>query len=473
LKAVRTISLCALLTTCHQAPTLLEQIVSEGELRVVTRNSPTTYYLGSEGPVGPEYDLVKSFAYYLGVELKIYPLDSFGEIIPEVTSGHAHMAAAGLTITEARSKILTFGPSYHTVSEELIYRNGRSKPDDLIDLYGKSIEVMADSSHAETLWGLQADHPELSWDEHPSADEQELIEMVSSGTLEYTVADSNSFDINRFFHPDIRVAFDLSPPQHIAWAFRKESDSTLVDKAQSFFDDGAATVVLNTIEERYYAHSDDGFDYVGARTFLKHIQSRLPLYRTMFQEAAASVGMDWRLLAAMGYQESHWDPQAVSATGVKGIMMLTHDTARSLGLVDRKDPLQSIQGGARYFERVMGKIPERITGLDRIWLALASYNIGYGHLEDARILTEIQGGDPDVWEDVRTSLPLLTQKKWYSRVKRGYARGWQPVHYVDNIRSYYEVLRWMTASMPQEPVQAESETEVDSELESEMDLETA
>jgi membrane-bound lytic murein transglycosylase F len=175
----------------------------------------------------------------------------------------------------------------------------------------------------------------------------------------------------------------------------------------------------------------------------------------------------------MGYQESHWDPQAVSATGVKGIMMLTHDTAHSLGLDDRKDPLQSIQGGARYFERVMGKIPKRITGLDRIWLALASYNIGYGHLEDARILTEIQGGDPDVWEDVRASLPLLTQKKWYGRVKRGYARGWQPVHYVDNIRSYYEVLRWMTASMPQEPVHAESETDIDSDIETEMVPETA
>ena len=315
----------------------------------------------------------------------------------------------------------------------------------MADLYGKSIEVMADSSHAETLWGLQAEHPDLSWDEHPSADEQELIEMVASGELEYTVADSNSFEINRFFHPDIRAAFDLSPPQEIAWAFRKESDTSLVEKAQSFFDDGAAKVVLNAIEERYYAHSGDGFDYVGARTFLKHIQSRLPMYRAMFQEAAVDVGMDWRLLAAMGYQESHWDPQAVSATGVKGIMMLTHDTARSLGLDDRKDPLQSIQGGARYFERVMGKIPERISGLDRIWLALASYNIGFGHLEDARILTEIQGGDPDSWTAVRQRLPLLGEQQWFERVARGFARGAQAVVYVDNIRRYHEILLWLTA----------------------------
>lgn len=457
MKAVRTISLCAFLTTCQTPPTLLEQIVSEGELRVVTRNAPTTYYLGSEGPIGPEYDLVKSFAYYLGVELEIYPLDSFSDIIPEVTSGKAHMAAAGLTVTEARTRELSFGPVYRTVTEQLIFRGVGSGPESLEDVYGNPLQVMANSSHAETLWKLQGEHPDLSWDEHPTADEQELIEMVSAGELKYTVADSNSFEINRFFHPDIKVAFDLSEPQPIAWAFRKDRDATLLEKAERFFADGGANMVMRAIEERYYAHSDDSFDYVGARTFLQHVETRLPLYRSWFQEAADSVEMDWRLLAAMGYQESHWDPEAISPTGVRGIMMLTNDTAVSLGVNDRKDPRDSIYGGARYFERVMGKIPERITGLDRTWLALAAYNIGYGHLEDARIITEIQGGDPDSWADVRSNLPLLTQKRWYSRVKRGYARGWQPVHYVDNIRSYYEVLRWITANNPQEPVQAESE----------------
>ena len=218
LKVVRTISLCALLTTCHQAPSLIEQVVTEGELRVVTRSGPTTYYLGAEGHVGPEFDLVKSFAYYLGVDLKIYPLDTFGEIIPEVASGRAHMAAAGLTVTDARKEIVTFGPTYRTVSEEVIYRNGRSQPKALADLYGRSVQVMADSSHAESLAALIDEHPGLDWQEHPTADEQELIEMVSNGELEYTVADSNSFQINRFFHPDIRVAFNLSPPQDIAWA---------------------------------------------------------------------------------------------------------------------------------------------------------------------------------------------------------------------------------------------------------------
>jgi membrane-bound lytic murein transglycosylase F len=162
--------------------------------------------------------------------------------------------------------------------------------------------------------------------------------------------------------------------------------------------------------------------------------------------------MDWRLLAAIGYQESHWNPEAVSPTGVKGIMMLTHDTARMMGVENREDPKESILGGARYLMRVKRKIPERIPEPDRTWFTLAAYNIGFGHLEDARIITEMLDGNPDDWFEVRANLPLLTQKKWHSRVKRGYARGWAPVHYVDNIRSYYEALMWLTAGDFSDPV---------------------
>ena len=145
----------------------------------------------------------------------------------------------------------------------------------------------------------------------------------------------------------------------------------------------------------------------------------------------------------MGYQESHWNPDAVSPTGVRGIMMLTEATARQLGVEDRVDPRQSIFGGARYLRRIKRKIPERIAEPDRTWLALAAYNIGFGHLEDARILTQANGGDPDRWEDVREHLPLLADPKWHTRTRHGYARGGQPVHYVENIRYYYDVLLWL------------------------------
>src|SRR5690606_3661040 len=194
--------------------------------------------------------------------------------------------------------------------------------------------------------------------------------------------------------------------------------------------------VLAQIIERHYGHTDR-FDYVGTRIFMRHIEERLPAYRATFEEAGTLSGTDWRLLAAMGYQESHWDPDAVSPTGVRGIMMLTRNTARHVGIDDRLDPEKSILGGANYFSMVKEKVPERITEPDRTWFALAAYNVGFGHLEDARILTQGQGGNPDRWMDVRERLPLLSQKKWYRQTKYGYARGHEPVIYVENIRSYY------------------------------------
>ncbi len=185
------------------------------------------------------------------------------------------------------------------------------------------------------------------------------------------------------------------------------------------------------------------FDRVDAASFVACVRERLPRYQAWFQEAAAETGIDWRLLAAIGYQESRWDSAAVSPTGVQGLMMLTAETARRVGVADRNDPRESILGGARYL-RVIGKtIPERIPDPDRTWMTLAAYNVGYGHLEDARILTQRRGQDPDRWPDVRANLPLLAQERHYTTLKRGYARGWEPVGFVRNVQTYAELLRWM------------------------------
>jgi len=242
------------------------------------------------------------------------------------------------------------------------------------------------------------------------------------------------------------VAFDLGEAEQVAWALsRQPGDHSLRERVNGYFAQIEAEGVLAGIFRRYLEPVQE-YDYVSTRAFVNHFDSRLPMYRSYFVEAARETGQDWRLLAAVGYQESHWNPQAVSPTGVRGIMMLTQRTATALDVDDRVDPYQSIMGGARYLSMMRERIPERIDEPDRTWLALAAYNIGWGHLEDARILTEINDGNPDSWEDVRAHLPLLTQRKWYSRVRRGFARGWQPVHYVDNIQRYYSILQWMTAS---------------------------
>jgi membrane-bound lytic murein transglycosylase F len=156
--------------------------------------------------------------------------------------------------------------------------------------------------------------------------------------------------------------------------------------------------------------------------------------------------MDWHLLAAVAYQESHWDPRAQSRTGVRGLMMLTLPTAREMGVDNRLDPGQSLRGGARYLKNIKRRLPDDISEPDRTWFSLAAYNIGMGHLEDARVITERQGGDPHVWREVMEHLPLLQKSKYYQDARYGFARGEEAVTYVQNIRHYYSILEWQDIS---------------------------
>jgi membrane-bound lytic murein transglycosylase F len=443
LKAALAIIATLLLGTCSQPPTVLEQIIRSGELRVVTRNLPSAYYLGAAGPQGPEYELASRFAAELGVRLYIYSVPNVADALREVESRRAHIAAAGLSRGIQLPPDTGFGPPYQQVKEHLIYRQRDTRPRDVEQAGEGHIEVVAGSAHVATLEQLRLSHPNLSWVENPTTETEELLYRLSRREFDYTVADSNEFAIGRAFHPEIRIAFDLSEGKSLSWVVDTR-DPSLLQRVTAFYSSLKAEGQLAVILDSYYAGAER-FDYIQARVFMQHIATRLPLYRQWFREAAAEVGVDWRVLAAIGYQESHWDPLATSPTGVRGLMMLTEDTARRLNVVDRLDPRDSIFGGARYFVAVRNQIPKRILEPDRTWFALAAYNVGIGHLEDARILTQMHGKNPDSWVDVREHLPLLTQAKWYTRVKRGYARGWEPVRFVDNIRSYIDILNWVAA----------------------------
>lgn len=414
-----------------------------GELRVVTRNLPSTYYLGASGPQGPEFELASRFAAELGVRLFMYSVPNVGDVMRELESHRAHIAAAGLTRGMRLPPQTAFGPPYQQVREHLIFRQGATRARNLQQAVNSHIEVVGGSSHAATLEQARLAVPNLAWVENPSAETEELLYRLSRREFDYTVADSNEFAIGRAFHPDIRIAFDLSGGKALAWALDGR-DPSLLKRVTAFYASLKAEGRLASILDTYYGGTER-FDYIQARVFIDDIESRLPQYRHWFREAAAQVGIDWRLLAAIGYQESHWVPTATSHTGVRGLMMLTEDTARGLGVTDRLDPRESIFGGAQYFLRMRNQIPARIAEPDRTWMTLAAYNVGFGHLEDARILTQMHGKNPDLWSDVSEHLPLLTQTKWYTQVKRGYARGWEPVRFVENIRSYIDILDWVAA----------------------------
>ena len=442
--------LSLLLSACTRPTPLLDLIQEEGELVVLTRNSPTTYYEGPEGFAGLEYELVQLFAEELGVKARFIVPDSFAEILPRISRKEAHLAAAGLTVTRSRESMVRFGSSYQEITQQLIYLRGTRRPRHITDTIGGTLEIVAGSSHEEELIRLKEKYPDLEWEARDDVESEELLYLLSEEVIDYTIADSNEVALNQRYYPRLKVAFDLTKPQRLAWAFPHSWDSSLYDAALAFFRKIRENGTLEQLLERYYGYVER-LNFVDKRTFKRHVASRLPPLIPFFKKAAEETGMDWRLLAAIGYQESHWNPRAKSPTGVRGIMMLTQATAKQLGIKSRMDPEQSILGGARYVRMMEKKIPERIEEPDRLWLALAGYNVGFGHLEDARILTQRRGGDPDKWADVKQSLPLLSRKKYYKDLRHGYARGREPVAYVDSIRSYYDILVWLDDEKNKEP----------------------
>lgn len=421
---------------------------------VVTRNSPTTYYEAAEGPAGLEYELAQMFADELGVKLTLIIPDSVTDLFQHLDEASVHIAAAGLTITRDREERYRFGPAYQEITEQLVYNAENRRPRNLSNLDG-TLEVVANSSHDERLKYLTGVMKNLNWKASDNIESEELLQMVSENIIEYTIADSNEVALKQRFLINLRVAFDVSEPQLLAWAMPENTDDSLTNAVDAFFKKIKSNGVLTQVIERNYGHVED-FDYVGTKIFRRHIEQRLPQYQDMFEVAANEYNLDWRLLAAIGYQESHWDPKAVSPTGVRGIMMLTLKTAKDMGIKNRLDPESSIAGGAKYFRNTLDRLSPDINDPDRTWMAMAAYNVGYYHLIDARKIAVKLDKNPNRWIDVKQTLPLLAQRKWYKNTRYGYARGWEPVQYVENIRSYYDILKWVddgrqeTTTVPKE-----------------------
>jgi len=459
-RAILALALMVNLPACNEVEqSKLEQVVNRGKLVVVTRNSPTTYYESADGFAGIEFELADEFAQSLGVEIEFVVNDNLKEISEMIANGEADIAAAGLTVTDEREEYLRFAPAYQQITSKLVFKQGRKWPRNFSQLDGE-LRVVAHSSFSQELLKLKPEYPELHWSETTEHSTEELLMMVLDETIDYTIVDSTELDLNRRFHPELAVAFTVGKPQSLAWALSKSDDYSLFSKVIEFFGQQKAQGQIAHLVEKYYGHVEH-FDYVGARSFHRATQEKLDEYKDHFV-AAAGDDLDWRLLAALSYQESHWRPRAKSATGVRGMMMLTLNTAKQLGVTNRLDPKQSIQGGAEYLRKVLKRVPSRISDPDRTWFALAGYNVGWGHVEDARKITQKQGGDPDKWLDVKERLPLLQKKRWYKNTKHGYARGNEPVKYVTNIRRYYDVLVWQDEEQQgpeSDPLELESQQE--------------
>jgi membrane-bound lytic murein transglycosylase F len=434
---------CTEYSPSHTGFTKLEQIKSEGEIRFITRHSPSTYYQSAEGIKGLEYDLAVLFAEYLEVKPKFIIPDTFKGVLDQISNNTADIAAAGLTITDNRKQQVRFGETYQTITEQIIYRSGNKRPKKMTDLREGILEIAQGTSYFETLTRIKGEYPDLNWIINSEQTTNGLMHLVNEGLIDYTIADSHHIGAIRKFYPKLKIAFDVSGGRELAWAMPLSNDNTLYNKVNDFFSKIKTDKTLEHLLDKYYGNSDN-LNYASNCIFRQHIKDRLTQYETFFKEQEKKHNIDWRLFAAIAYQESHWQSDAISPTGVKGLMMLTQGTARQMGIANRVDPLQSIIGGTLYFKEMLNRIPEHITEPDRTWFALASYNVGFGHLSDARGLTKKRKGNPDKWLDVKKTLPLLSEEEWYKQTKYGYARGKEPVKYVKNIRSYYELLVWLT-----------------------------
>lgn len=417
----------------------LDAIKQAGRLIVVTRNSPTTYFLGREGTAeGFEVDLTEAFAASLGVNVEYLAVDSVPEILSTIESGEAHIAAAGLTVTAARQASFRFTAPYMSVHQVVVCREGEAAPSSVADLVGLSIAVTKGSSYAEALTVASREVEGLQWEE-PEDGPETLMQRVWDRELDCTIADDPIFQVTRRHFPELVKAFDLTEEEPVAWIVAPGADG-LADQLNAWLEREGTRRNVDRLGAAHFGFFPE-FDYVDLAKLRQDIANLLPTYERDLRTAARRNNLPWRLLAAIGYQESRWNPDAVSATGVEGFMMLTRSTAERVGVPDRTDAKESIWGGARYFNDILSRLPDDIVENDRYWFALAAYNMGLGHIYDARALAERQGLNKNIWVDVKKMLKHLSDEKIYPTLRHGYARGYEARRYVEHVRTYWHILK--------------------------------
>ena len=429
------VSLCLLLASCDQ------QVSSWKSGNLVVIVPEATLWPESEF----QRELASMFAEQLRAPLEMIALPQ--DEIPDALRNHrAHLAAAPLR-RENNPAALQFGPSYQSVRELLVCNRDVPRIKSLADLKGRELVVAAGSAHEVALREAQKFLPSLKWQTDEDLTTQDLLAEVGDGNLDCAAANELQFADALNYYPRLVAELDIVPPSQLAWAFPGDVDSDLLKQAQIFFTTIREDGTLHRLLDRYYGHSSR-LDKMDAAAFITGINTILPRFRRIFEEAAALTGQDWRLLAALAYQESQWNPLATSPTNVRGMMMLTGDTADQMKVSNRLDARESIIAGAKYLQLLKDRMPRRIPEPDRTWLALAAYNQGYSHLEDARILTMRAGLNPDSWSDVKKWMPLLNRPKYYKTLKHGYARGGEAVILVESIRSYYDMLKRLEPGKP-------------------------
>jgi membrane-bound lytic murein transglycosylase F len=427
-------------TTPHKKLSTLETILKNKRLTVITRNNSHCYYSYRDQEMGFEYDLFKAFADHLGVDLNIIIAEKWERMIPDLMNGAGDLIAASMTITPNRRRQVAFSNGYLDIKQHIIVHRDNTSIKQLKDLSGQVIHVRKGTSYEELLERLKIAQPELKFKIflHEDVPTEELIRQVSEKEIAVTIADSNIAMLNRRYYPHAIMAKSINETEQLGWAVHPESKN-LLTHINLFLKEIKRNGEFSEIYNRYYANVEQ-FDFVDLRKFHRQLRSRLQVYQRHIMEASEKYGFDWRLIAAQMYQESHYNPNAKSHAGAYGLMQLTKRTANSFGVTNITNPKQNIFAGVKHLKYLFDYF-DLDDDSDRLKISLAAYNIGQGHVRDAQKLAVQLRLDPEKWDSIKKTLPLLRYRQYYQNTTYGYCRGTEPVKYVRQIMIYYDILK--------------------------------
>ena len=407
-----------------------------GELVIGRVAGQTTYQNDGAAISGFEFDLLEKFAASQALKTRYLPMKDQGALLDALHDNRIHIAA-GMPIN-VDSLLLYSTPILE--SRQVLVGNAEdlSVDDDPLDLSGRTIETLLDSPQTATVLTLAKNLPTLTIVEIAGGSARDLLQRVAEAKSHLAATDALNFSLALKSFPDLTIVEELPGQIRTGWAFLPENQA-LVQSANGFIATARKDGSLARLQDRYFGHIQR-IKAEGIARFIHDIHFQLPRYRAQFQAAQVASGIDWRLIAALAYQESKWDPLATSFTNVRGMMMLTEDTADRMGVDNRLDTTQSIRAGARYLAALLDELPEEIKEPDRTWMAIAAYNLGMGHMNGARTFAKQMKKDSTSWYDMKKVLPLMSQPEYYVRLKAGPARGGEAVIMVENIRNYLDIL---------------------------------
>ena len=462
-KLIIYIVVLCVLAACEEAPKTemppWHPVASENlpTIKVALRVNPASYYWQDGQATGFDYKLLQSFANHTNTKIQVVPVATAAKAVDLLKAQKVDMAAGALGATQQYTEHFKVSDPYYRSKQHLIYRHPDTKPRRFTEISLSDIDISANPNHLALLEKLNqvsdgddkssSPNPNIGSDDplwylHPDTPSHKLIEMINLGLIRYTLADAFELSATRFLYPYVKVAFTIPDELPVVWLFNRTptvaTSPHLVHLANDLFASMRENGELDRITKSHPGRLEL-IPYADKLTFIESAYRKLADHERYFKIAGDKYHLDWKLIAAIAYQESHWDSRAVSPTGVKGIMMLTKEIAQRYEVHERSDAYQSIMGGSKYLNELLGMIPPEVPIPDRIWMALSAYLAGYGHLTDAFRLTRSRGGNVNSWIDLRDSLKLLQQPEWYEKSRYGKPRD-NVVSYINNIRNYQFLL---------------------------------